>query len=152
MGRQVLRPVLAFDPGKMTGWARLHAGESFQSGEQPLDHVLHFVFETLKQEFKPVLICEDFVVTMETLKKSRQMYSTEGIGALRFLANEYQCEFILQTPAAAKRFSTNEKLKRIGWWNPGKNHANDAARHLLLYGVSNGLISARQFMGDHANS
>ena len=30
-------------------------------------------------------------------------------------------------------FATDDKLRRLGWYKPGKGHANDAARHLLLW-------------------
>ncbi len=138
--------IIAIDPGKMTGWARLNKNLVFNSGEQPLYDVIHFVYEIMKQGVKPEIICEDFIFTKETLKKTRQIYSTEGLGALRFLCEEYECQFYIQTPAAAKRFSSNDKLKQIGWYRPGKTHANDAARHLLLHGVENGLVNVRQFM------
>jgi hypothetical protein len=118
--------IIAVDPGKTTGWARLNSYDSFDSGEQPLHSTIYFIHETLK--------------------KSRQTWSTEGIGALRYLTKVFDAEFVLQTPAAAKSFSTNDKLKKIGWYKPGKGHANDAARHLLLYGVGNGLVDVRQFM------
>ncbi len=138
--------IIAIDPGKMTGWARLTTPIHFSSGEEPLYNTLHFIHEMMKQDQKPVIVCEDFIFTKETLKKSRQLYSTEGLGALRFLCEEYECDFHIQTPAAAKRFSSDDKLKKIGWYQPGKVHANDAARHLLLHGVENGLVDVRQFM------
>lgn len=138
--------IIAVDPGKTTGWARLNARHHFESGEQPLYSTIYFIHETLKHGFKPIIICEDFIFTSETLKKSRQTWSTEGIGALRYLTQVFGAEFVLQTPAAAKSFSSNDKLKKIDWYTPGKGHANDAARHLLLYGVENGLVEVRQFM------
>jgi len=142
--------IIAIDPGKMTGWARLTprggaVAHSFGGGEQPLYDVLHWIHESMKQGLRPDIVCEDFIFTKETLKKSRQTYSTEGIGALRFLCEEYGSQFYVQTPAAAKRFSTDEKLKRIGWHTPGKPHANDAARHLLLHASGEGLIDLRLF-------
>lgn len=138
--------IIAFDPGKTTGWARLTGADSFASGEVDLETTLHFVFENLKSGSKPVIICEDFIFTAETAKKSRQTWSTEGIGVLRFLAREFGCEFVLQSPASAKSFGTNDKLKIMGWYTAGKQHANDAARHLMVYAVANGRINVRDFM------
>ena len=128
----------------MTGWARFN-GE-FASGQLPLEDALHWVFETLKQGLRPTIICEDFIYTPETAKKSRQTWSTEGIGVLRFLAHEYHCEFILQSPSSAKSFASNDKLKRIGWYTPGQDHANDAARHLMLWAAGNGKLDLREFI------
>lgn len=41
--------------------------------------------------------------------------------------------FKLQTPAEAKAFVSNEKLKRVGWYTVGMDHGRDATRHLLLW-------------------
>lgn len=135
-----MRFVYAFDPGKMTGWAVLNPGGGFSSGEQPWYDALFFMDELLRTVPNTIeaVVCEDFIYTAATAQKSRQTWSTEGIGVLRYLTRRAGVDFILQTPASAKRFSTDEKLRRIGWWNPGHGHANDAARHLLVYAVSNG--------------
>lgn len=35
-------------------------------------------------------------------------------------------------PTSIKKFATNDKLKRLGWYTPTKGgHVNDALRHLL---------------------
>ena len=140
--------IIAIDPGKTTGWARLNDAGGFASGQQSLYATLYFIHETMKQGVgsKLEIVCEDFIFTKETLKKSRQMYSSEGIGALRFLTELYDVPFYIQTPAAAKQFSTNKKLEQIGWYRPGQGDANDAARHLLLHAVGDGLIDVRQFI------
>lgn len=138
--------VIAFDPGGTTGWARRTGTGLFVSGQGDWYSVLHTTHETLQMEATPIIVCEDFIFTNQTLKKTRQTYSTEGIGVLRYLAQRYGREFVLQTPAAAKTFSTDAKLKRIGWHVPGQNHANDAARHLLLYAASNGLVAVSDFI------
>ena len=140
--------IVAVDPGEMTGWARSHEG-SFASGEAPLSQVLHTIHETIRQGFKVVIICEDFIITPETLKKTRQDSALNGRGALWFMAEEYGSEFILQTAASAKSFSTDDKLKRVGWHTPGKPHANDAARHLLVHAAGNGLIRVDQFLKEN---
>lgn len=72
---------------------------------------------------------------------SRQYDALELIGWLR--AMSYLCDipFVLQTPADAKRFSTDKKLEAAGWLQPkGQDHANDALRHLLLYMVGSRLM------------
>lgn len=40
---------------------------------------------------------------------------------------------VLQPPAIAKHFWTNDKLKKLGLYTTGMRHANDAMRHLLRY-------------------
>lgn len=140
------RIIIAVDPGKMTGLANLTFGE-FTSGQLPLMEYLQNLDGALMQGMLPTLICEDFIYTTETAKKSRQTWSTEGIGVMRFLAHKHKLSFTLQSPASAKRFATNDKLKAMGWYKPTKGgHANDAARHLLVYCVGNQLIDPRPLL------
>lgn len=143
-----MRYVVAIDPGKMTGWARL-SDTRFESGQLPWYDAMYFIHETLLQGWaKMTIICEDFIYTSATAKKTRQTWSTEGVGVLRFLAQRYGQEFVLQSPSSAKSFSTNDKLRKLGWYTPGQDHANDAARHLLVYSVSNGLVRTTDLLGE----
>lgn len=138
--------VMAFDPGKITGWASLRLGEFF-SGEDELQPILEWVNSILYEGLKPTIVCEDFIYTAATAKKTRQTWSTEGIGVLRYLSTKYGIEFKLQTPQAAKAFSTNDKLRKIEWYRASKGgHANDAARHLLLYCVERGIVSPQSLI------
>jgi hypothetical protein len=140
------RVIIAVDPGKMTGWAHLRLG-MFNSGQMPLSDYLVWFDQVLEEGLQPTVVCEDFIYTTETAKKTRQTWSTEGIGVLRFLTAKYGFGFHVQTPADAKRFSTNAKLKAMEWYRPSKGgHANDAARHLLLYCVKNKLIDPRPLL------
>jgi hypothetical protein len=138
--------ILAVDPGKVSGWASLRLGE-FYSGQKDGMELLRWVDEMLQRGTQFTLVCEDFIYTAATAKKTRQTWSTESIGVLRFLADKYQTEFVLQTPLDAKKFATNDKLKRLDWYRGTKGgHANDAARHLLLYCVKRGLIKPQELI------
>lgn len=127
--------VMAVDPGKVSGYAIWLPGEaqSFWSGEMShLDFLDWAMPRILEKRFDSVA-CESFVITMATLQKSRgENWSLESIGALRWACHRSGTEFALQTPADAKKFSTDSKLKTVDFYTPGKGHANDAARHLLL--------------------
>ncbi len=139
--------IIAVDPGKLTGWAVLDEEGAFSQGEDLLHNIMMSVDTLLREGHKPILVCEDFIYTQATAKKSRQTWSTEGIGILRYLAAMHQVSFIIQTPAAAKRFGTDEKLKAIEWYHPTPGgHQNDAARHLLLYADSVGRIDRRRLL------
>jgi len=140
------RTIVAVDPGKMTGWAQLRLGE-FSSGQTDDIAFLLWIDDSITRGLLPTIVCEDFIYTTETAKKTRQTYSTESVGVLRFLAAKHSLSFTLQTPADAKGFSKNDKLKAMDWYMPTKGgHANDAARHLLLYCVKNKLIDPRQLL------
>ena len=91
------------------------------------------------------LICESFIPRPGI--RTNQPEALEGIGALRFMAYKANVPFELQSPADAKRFSTNAKLERLGWRTPTKGgHADDALRHLLLGAVRHGLIDGEDLL------
>lgn len=142
----VIRWYIGIDPGDMTGWARMINGD-FASGQLPLNEVLDWVFIGLETGIRPVIFCEDFIITPQTAKKSRQTSALDGIGALKWMGHKFEVDVVMQTPAAAKSFSTDEKLKAIDWYKPTKGgHANDAARHLMLGLVSRKVLDPRQLI------
>ena len=131
--------VIAFDPGGTTGVAVYHHG---------LDAVRSFQIEGGREGFwewarnhgithgGPV-VCEDYIINAGTASKSQQTDPLRIAGYLEGLCRMAGTEFVLQTPAQAKRFASDDKLKHLGWWNPTTGgHANDAARHLLTYMVT----------------
>ena len=130
--------VIAFDPGKATGVAthttrytsrQLDGGWAGQvswlaSLDWPMfDHV----------------VCESFTVNAGTAKKDPSAYPDvfSLIGTIRYLAWANGAEFHFQTPAEAKSFATNDKLRRLGWYKGGAGHADDASRHLLTFLAKN---------------
>ena len=145
--------IISVDPGKMTGFAVYHLRKGpefpvgpwpnsvgkewkFVSWERPTWEAVKAV-DLLLQDNKDLLeavVCESYHITMQTLKKTRtENWSMESIGALRYVSTLAGIPFILQSPAD-RMFSTDAKLKAMNWWNPSKGgHANDAARHMMLY-------------------
>lgn len=139
------RAVLALDPGLTTGWAALYNpgadDEMFASGEVRgalalVDSVLRLFGTGWEWE----VVIERYIITPNTLTKTRQYEPLEIIGAVRWLCHDRDRPFAMQSPAEAKAFSTDTKLKRVGWYRRGLGHANDAARHLLLYTATHRLI------------
>lgn len=81
------------------------------------------------------VVCEKFIINATTHQKTRQYDALYIIGLV--LATYHRRGFrnvMLQTPAHAKTFAKDAKLRHMKWWDgsPG-GHANDAARHLLTY-------------------
>lgn len=137
------KAVAAIDPGLASGLAVLYDDHDFMSTEivgslEFLDAFVALIDSTVDREWE--VVCESFIVTGETQKKSRQNYSLEIIGAVRFLCHQRMIPFELQSPSQGKSFGTDAKLKKLGWYKPAKGHANDAARHLCLYLVRHGRI------------
>ena len=135
---------LAIDPGKMCGVAMRTVRDVVVppgTWEWPAWEAVQFVDDVLSTADSGInVVVESFVPRPGT--RTWQPDALEVIGAVRWTCLKYHHEFELQTPAQAKAFSTNEKLKRIGWYSPTKDgHANDAVRHLLLAMVRHGDIA-----------
>jgi hypothetical protein len=149
--------LISVDPGLTTGVALFTDGEvqSWQS-DDPMK-TLYYIEGSLREFKKPdAIICEAYLITNDTIKKSRQNWSLELIGALRFMAWKDSIPFILQTPSEALHFvksGDNDefgKLKRLGWYvtNNQGNHQNAARSHLLLYAVNNKIVDPRLLLGE----
>ena len=67
-------------------------------------------------------------------------WSLELIGVTRWLCMYYGKELVFQSPAEAKGFASNKRLKAVDLYFPSAGgHQNDAVRHLLTYLVGNHL-------------
>lgn len=136
--------ILAVDPGKTTGWATYEAGE-YQYGQASpfvfLSDVDSWALDTLD-----VFVVERYTITPQTLKMSRQPDALKIIGVLEWWAVSRDILFVEQTPAEAKSFVTNERLRKLGLYPSGLDHAADAMRHLILYLVKEQVIPASELV------
>lgn len=131
--------VLAVDPGKTTGLAHWD-GKIVTFYQVPGRFSLYGKVSAFLPE-QPDIVVEKFIITPATAKLSAQYDALYIIGYLEALSYEHELVFDLtQSPNDAKTFVTNEGLKTLGWWRPGRDwdHAMDAARHLALYLVRKG--------------
>lgn len=136
--------ILAVDPGGTSGWAWWNsATHQFHSGETAdwLDWM-----DSGMPDYD-IIVIEKYTITVKTAKLTQQTDALRFTGALEYNSYPYH-EVIITTPAEAKSFSTDKKLQRMGWYRPGKGHANDAARHLLLTAVRRGLLDPAIFLED----
>jgi hypothetical protein len=128
--------ILAVDPGLATGLAWRYEGV-FGSSVVPggrfglFDEFTH----TINQTATPTeIVCEDFIITAATARKSAQPDPYRIIGWLELWAYQHGIPFFLQSPSTGKGFGTDAKLKHMGWYTTGNGgHDVDAARHLLTY-------------------
>lgn len=149
--------ILAVDPGLTTGFSiyrprverlalRNQGGEEdFESHQFSKEMFLHEWLPEAVKEFDTI-VCENFIITAQTAKKSQAPWSLEQIGVLRWLATQQGARFVLQKPAEALAFGSDAKLKKLGWYKRGRGHANDAARHMVLYTVRKGLVDPALFL------
>ena len=128
---------IAVDPGGTTGVAMTGNGQTVATWELSPMEAVELVEDFIDEN--SVVVCESF--TPRPGVRTWQPDAVEVIGALRYLCFKRGLELVLQSPAAAKRFGTDDKLKRIGWYKPTRGgHSNDAVRHLLIAMVRNGDI------------
>jgi hypothetical protein len=133
--------IVALDPGGTTGWATWTDGpqEEWSWGQiGPQEHHKELNdFLGLQQTQDFILVCETFDFRQHDNNRTKvNLISREYIGVAKlFAAERMSTPVVLQTPAQAKTFVTDEKLKAMDLWVPGKVHARDALRHLITYMV-----------------
>jgi hypothetical protein len=121
--------ILAVDPGKMSGLA-FHDYETRRADfhEFEFDNTCAYVMEKAREyRERLLLVSESFIITINTAKNTQAPWSLELIGVMRYVSRTLTGrDLTLQQPAAAKRFSSNERLKLMGYWTPGlAGHAKD---------------------------
>lgn len=101
----------------------------FDNSDEAIGVELGFVI----RDHNPDLIAiENFIITRNTVRNSRQPDAMWIIGGLRFLADILDIPVHLQTSSLAKTAWDNERLKETGWYGVVKRrHARDALRHAL---------------------
>src|SRR6185436_6866635 len=129
--------IVAVDPGLMTGIAWYNAGDV---GTQQLDVESFYAFVDAWRDDVTQVVCEAYMISPDTLRKTRQLWSLELIGLLRFKCWQLKIPFELQQASSAKKFCSNDLLKQFGFYRPGQDHANDALRHLCIYLVKHGSL------------
>ncbi len=136
--------VLAVDPGKTTGyilWEK-KSGSIISFGELDFEKfclAAEGIITAYRRQLQ--VVAEAFIITMQTAKNTQAPWSLEVIGVLRFVCHKTGADFKTRSAADAKRFSSDDKLARVGWYTRGRRHQNDAARHLMLELVERGDVS-----------
>lgn len=130
--------ILSIDPGLTSGVALVQRDplKLLRSDELDWQNTARFV-DTALREFGGEhvdVVLEKFTITTQTAKNSQQTWSLEVIGMCRLMAMAHGAGAItLQSPADAKTFASNMRLKNLELWHVGGDgHANDALRHVVL--------------------
>jgi len=128
---------MAIDPGVTCGFASTGPMMSDLKVFQK-KFIMHDDFIEVINEFYPdILVIEKFVMTH---RDKTDFTAIEYIGLGRWFAQRRKIPFVLQTPGLGKGYFTNDKLKRLGVYVPGKPHAMDATRHLYQFMILNELF------------
>lgn len=135
---------LSVDPGFLSGVSltAVRAADNelvnLYSAELGFPEVVLMCREFLQELPVKRLVAEKFTITPQTGKNSQAGWSLEIIGCLKLLAHDFGLKLELQSPASAKSFATNDRLKQLGMWHTGgAGHANDALRHAVVSHVKN---------------
>lgn len=137
------------DPGMSTGMASWSTGVFTSWQEDDPFEVTRTLWRACEEKEVDELVIEDFHLAASSRAKTMAgtRATLELIGALRFVAMTFDVPVYFQAPADAKSFSTNEKLKKVGFITPANpDHRRSAARHLLLRLVRNGTIDGRALL------
>ena len=141
--------IICVDPGPRTGLARW---SNDPKDEQELwsavfDDVQAWAVLTQNIEHFDHVVFESFQIAGPRAKEANQ--TIETIGVVKYLCLKSDTPWDSQTPTEGREFDPKwEKLKRIGWYVPsGEDHANSAARHLLLFTVTAQLVDFRRVLG-----
>lgn len=136
--------ILAVDPGGTTGWSLFRNSaekpESFQDTPYDFQCKAH---DLLMQDDArdALLVVERFTITAATAKKSQQPEALYQIGTLKYLAERLAgLSLNFQSPAEVMRLVTDQRLKSLGWYVPGREHSNDSLRHLVTFLAKRGEI------------
>jgi hypothetical protein len=142
--------LVAVDPGKMTGLAFVETSDAIEPTVQqaPWEEAQDIIWTFVANHLGTVIVCERFTITMQTLKKAREYEALYVIGGLLLMTRRLPSTMVLQTPAEAKSFITDEKLRRLGWYErtKGLDHGRDALRHLALYAVTHDHLDPRRLI------
>lgn len=152
--------IVGLDPGGTTGWAvckvseepksmddkgklKVETTHEFTAGQVgPEDHHLalwNFLADRLYETNDLHLVVENFLFRQgDAHRTGTVLVSLEYIGVAQLFADTYpdKVKMTRQTPASAKSFVTDSKIKRLDLWIPGKPHAMDALRHVIFYQVN----------------
>lgn len=128
---------LALDPGKTTGVAYRAADGTLRGLEWPGEDIMA-VLEGLHAHFGlDEVVVENFISRPGA---AVNLSAPITIGRIVAWAEENDVPVVLQTPSQAKTVITKDRLRALGGWVRGQEHARDALRHLLYRENALGLI------------
>lgn len=114
-----------------------------------VEQCLYMLWDNCRDGIVAGVACEDFILSGGGRPKTPAGSKTtmEVIGAVKWVCEYHQVPLNMQLPGDASDFSTNDKLRAMGWETPSKpDHQRSAARHLLLYLVKKGEIDAARLL------
>ncbi len=133
----VPKSLVAFDPGGTTGFSRFGDGKLTHRGQITAYNYLA-VEQVIDLHQPQVVVVEEYVLYPWARKQQTWSDFPESrmIGAIELMCLKRKIRLVMQTPADAKNWCTDAKLKSWGYFHATMQHANDSVRHgtyWLLY-------------------
>jgi hypothetical protein len=128
--------MMSIDPGKTSGFA-FYTPYPLEWKCQQQKYTLDAFLQVINDFCPDVIVCESFV---HTHRDAVDYTPVKFIGLVEWYVERRDILLVLQTPGYGKGYFTNEKLKKLGLYVPGKGHAMDAYRHLLQFRMQSGLL------------
>lgn len=129
------KPFVAWlDPGLVTGLATYDLEHpNFMSWQYEPDDVVRRLHQLLEICDGRMRIGWEKYLVAGGPHKGTAKYSLEIIGRLQDFALVHGVEVLPSQPSSARALGQVTYLRRLGWYKPGKPHANDASQHLLAH-------------------
>lgn len=134
MPERTTHVVMALDPGITTGIAvgritneRIVCIESSQGALNTFQ-----VFGLLESVVPSYLVAEGFEYRNDS-RPGLELFSRNILGVCEMWATLRGSAFRTPTAARGKAWFGDEKLRKLGYYEPGKPHARDALRHLFTF-------------------
>ncbi len=123
--------ILALDPGRTTGAAYFPDDGDFHVEQRQLSYSHKSLYNYLSLVNPDIIVCESFTYQR---RDKVDLSPVEMIGVVKLYCDLVEgTEYKEQSPAQAKKFWDDKKVRACGLWLPGHPHAIDAARHLLYF-------------------
>lgn len=135
-----MKYLLAIDPGLATGLGLIDVTDinnptKIWTKEVDIVEFYNTVPEVIKAHADKDLevVCENFIITVATAKKSQSPWSLNLIGIVQYFC--YKNDVPLHLPKPGEReFTSNDMLRHFGLWHVGgAGHANQAMRHAFAF-------------------
>lgn len=128
--------VLWFDPGETTGYAMYDIRrDEFRAGQLTLTGVGEMLTSLVHDQAVELAVgYERFIVTDQGSKYASPEYPLKVCGIIDWLVYHHRYTMLKAMPSSSRNLGRDGgKLHKLGWWTPGKVHANDAAAHLVAW-------------------
>lgn len=129
----MVETLLALDPGTTTGYCVYEQG-SFVFGQIGPEMHHKPLWALMKGTEPTTIICEDFTFRPNPNRRKVVLDSKEYIGVVKLYGSAYDVPVKMQMASQAKGFwGEDNRIRKLGLWQPGQRHAMDALRHMLYY-------------------